>query len=117
MRYKRFVYHFLTGIHLHLVCFRNCTHISKSHFLCILLLLRNCSCSCGKKQKIRGRDLRSGATKSCGHAQKGIEGLLNSTNEFIDLKDKTFGEWYVIEYAGKGTTRAFAQPRIVTYIL
>lgn len=67
--------------------------------------LWNCSCSCGKKQKIRGRDLRSGATKSCGHAQKGIEGLLNSTNEFIDLKDKTFGEWYVIEYAGKGKWR------------
>ncbi|MBO5387537.1 MAG: hypothetical protein J6A59_05280, partial [Lachnospiraceae bacterium] len=63
----------------------------------------NCECQCELKTRraVLGKDLRTGRSKSCGlHGNAGIQHLLDSSNEFIDLKDQTFGEWYVVEYAG-----------------
>ena len=48
----------------------------------------NCTCSCGKKEKVHGWTLRSGSSKSCGHDQ------------FIDLTNEHFGEWDVVRYLG-----------------
>ena len=49
-----------------------------------------CRCSCGEERIVSTYKLTSGQSKSCGH----------SSNSFIDLKGKTFGEWKVLEYAG-----------------
>lgn len=48
----------------------------------------NCTCSCGTKQKIKGKDLRSGLTTQCKHHN--IQSLLN----------QEFGNWKVIEQVG-----------------
>ena len=48
-----------------------------------------CRCSCGKVKDILGARLRSGDTKSCGHA-----------NKLIDLVGKRFGKLKPIEYLG-----------------
>lgn len=47
-----------------------------------------CECSCGRTFKVRGQELRSGNTKSCGH----------DTNILIDISGMTFGELYVRRY-------------------
>lgn len=49
-----------------------------------------CKCSCGRVVEVRGYDLTTGHTKSCGH----------STTGFKDLKGEVFGEWEVLEYLG-----------------
>ena len=51
-----------------------------------------CKCSCGKVGIIKKTDLLCGKTKSCGHGK----------NEFIDLTNKLFGNWKVLEYKGNG---------------
>lgn len=48
-----------------------------------------CQCSCGKVKSVRGYELRKGRIKSCGTCSK-----------LIDLTNKKFGEWTVLEYAG-----------------
>lgn len=45
-----------------------------------------CKCSCGSITEVRGHDLRSGNTKSCGHA----------SNNFKDLTGQKFNEWTVL---------------------
>lgn len=45
-----------------------------------------CRCSCGNITEVRGHDLRSGNTKSCGHA----------SNNFKDLTGQKFNEWTVL---------------------
>lgn len=63
----------------------------------------NCECQCELKTKrqVLGKDLRSGHSKSCGlHNNSNVKALIESNNEFIDLKDKQFGEWKVLEYVG-----------------
>lgn len=47
-----------------------------------------CRCSCGKIGLVNSKQLRNGASKSCGHA----------SNAFKDLTGKTFGEWKVLKY-------------------
>lgn len=47
-----------------------------------------CRCSCGKIKDVDGASLRSGSSKSCGHA-------LN--NELIDLTGMVFDDWTVIK--------------------
>ena len=50
-----------------------------------------CRCSCGKEYPVIGSQLRSGYTKSCGHA----------TTAFKDISGQKFGELTAIEYIGK----------------
>lgn len=45
-----------------------------------------CECSCGKKQKLSGYQLKYGKSKSCGHATTGLK----------DLTGMHFGEWEVL---------------------
>lgn len=52
----------------------------------------NCRCSCGEIRSIRGADLISHKSKSCGH----------NTNKLVDIQDKTFGEWKVLRHVGYG---------------
>ena len=48
-----------------------------------------------------GKDLKSGASKSCGHT-KSVKALINNQdNRFIDLTGQQFGDWKVIKYRGK----------------
>lgn len=47
-----------------------------------------CECSCGKIYNVDGRSLRTGHTKSCGHA----------TNAKIDMTGTKFGHWLVRSY-------------------
>lgn len=49
-----------------------------------------CRCSCGKEKIVEGYSLKSGATKSCGHA----------TSEFKDETGKTYGDLIVLGYEG-----------------
>lgn len=49
-----------------------------------------CKCSCGVTKRLKGTYLRTGQSKSCGHA----------TNAFKDLTGQQFGEWKVLEYVG-----------------
>lgn len=53
----------------------------------------NCVCSCGKQKKLKGNYLRTGQSKSCGHA----------TNTFKDLTGQQFGEWKALNYLGNYT--------------
>lgn len=64
----------------------------------------NCECQCElhTKRQVLGKDLRSGKSKSCGLEKPGVVALMNSSNEFIDLKDMQFGEWTVDKYVGNG---------------
>lgn len=52
-----------------------------------------CTCSCGTVKKLKGTYLRTGQSKSCGHA----------TNAFQDLTGQTFGDWTVLEFIGDYT--------------
>lgn len=52
--------------------------------------LWKCRCSCGNERIVHGNRLKSGRSRSCGHA----------TNKFKDLTAKEFGNWEVIEYVG-----------------
>lgn len=54
-----------------------------------------CKCHCGKLFVALGRAVRYGKIKSCGCSQ--------GNNAYEDLKDKQFGEWKVLEYAGDST--------------
>lgn len=47
-----------------------------------------CKCSCGRLCAVTGYNLASGKSTSCGH------------EKYNDLRNKSFGEWEVIEYAG-----------------
>ena len=51
-----------------------------------------CECDCGNTTIVLGRQLRCGNTKSCGCGRG---------KKQIDLKDKQFDEWKVLEYLGK----------------
>lgn len=53
-----------------------------------------CECQCEDKTKVivKGTDLRSGNTKSCGCSRKGIH--------LEDISGEKFGEWTVLNYAG-----------------
>lgn len=51
-----------------------------------------CKCSCENMVVVNGRDLKSGHTKSCGHATTG----------FKNLKGESFGELIVTDYTGDG---------------
>lgn len=56
-------------------------------------------CSCGKEKKVNKYHLLNGRIKSCGHLR--TQALSdNANNKFIDLKDKVFYDWTVLEYAG-----------------
>ena len=50
-----------------------------------------CRCSCNNISIVHKSALMSGRTKSCGHLNKEVK---------VNIKDKTFGEWYVIRYVG-----------------
>ena len=52
-----------------------------------------CRCTCGTEREVYGSDLRSGASKSCGH----------STTGYKDLTNQLIGEWLVLGYAGNHT--------------
>lgn len=47
-----------------------------------------CQCSCGNIQKVEGRSLRGGVSKSCGH------------KEYLDLAGQKFWEWTALEWLG-----------------
>ena len=49
-----------------------------------------CECSCTKRKSVATNSLTLGKSTNCGHS-KGL----------IDIKGKTFGTWYVIEYVGE----------------
>lgn len=51
-----------------------------------------CRCSCGKIKNVRGNELKSGRSTSCGHN-------INK-NKVIDLKGKVFGKLEVVDYEG-----------------
>lgn len=52
-----------------------------------------CKClNCGNKYIVSGKDIRSNRSKYCGC----------TANKMIDLKNKTFGSWRVIEYTKDG---------------
>ncbi len=50
-----------------------------------------CRCSCGTVKVIKGSELKSGRSKSCGHIR----------NSLGDLTGKQFGEWFVISKSDK----------------
>lgn len=56
----------------------------------------NCKCSCGVQKAVRGGDLRSGRTKSCGCLRK----ELTSARWRADLAGQKFGRLTVKEYVG-----------------
>lgn len=59
-----------------------------------------CKCNCGNEKVVRGGDLRSGDTQSCGCLQKEVPPY-----NFIDLAGQSFGKLVVIERAeNKGKT-------------
>lgn len=62
----------------------------------------NCECQCKlhTKRKVLGKDLRNGTSKSCGLDNHSTVALLNSNSDFVDIKDRQFGEWHVDSYAG-----------------
>lgn len=62
----------------------------------------NCECQCKlhTRRKVLGKDLRNGTSKSCGLDNPSTVALLNSNSDFVDIKDKQFGEWHVDSYAG-----------------
>lgn len=62
----------------------------------------DCLCSCGTRKSIRGSDLRSGRTNSCGCLRK----ELASENGLIDLLGKRFGRLEVIEFSGTNSRGA-----------
>lgn len=49
----------------------------------------HCRCSCGLEKDVPTHKLTSGQSKQCGHTK------------LIDLTGQTFGEWTVLQYAGK----------------
>lgn len=53
----------------------------------------NCVCSCGIERAVAGSTLRNGKSKTCGHSSPFLD--------FIDLTGKRFGDWFVVEIAGK----------------
>lgn len=57
-----------------------------------------CKCECGNIGIIRGSDLRSGRSKSCGCLQK--EMAVEDINNRIDLTGKIFGRLVVLEFSG-----------------
>ena len=68
-----------------------------------------CKCSCGKVQKVDGRSLRAGTSKSCGH------------KEYLDLTGQKFWEWTALEWLGNhlwlckcscGTLRVMTSQRL-----
>jgi hypothetical protein len=61
-----------------------------------------CQCSCGKIKEIRGYDLTSGKTRSCGDRKKHNYRPSN----FIDLTGEIFGDRTVIKYDGY-TTKSY----------
>ena len=61
-------------------------------------IMWHCLCDCGEKSKIRGDNLKSGRSKSCG--------CLLSEN--LDLTGQRFGKLTVIEYAKKRVRRLIA---------
>lgn len=52
-----------------------------------------CTCSCSKKINVKGRYLRDGAKRDCGHTYK---------SKLVDLTGRIFGELEVIEYIDNG---------------
>ena len=58
-----------------------------------------CLCSCGYTKSVESYYLTSGKSKSCGHANPNAHIVYDKT--FKDLTGKQFGEWKVLEYAGK----------------
>ena len=46
-----------------------------------------CKCECGKEVRVYGRNLRSGASKSCGCFQKEAVSLANTTHGMVDLSE------------------------------
>ena len=50
-----------------------------------------CACDCGKKSVVRGRNLKSGKTRSCGCLRVSA----GRTFRLKDLTGKTFGHWFV----------------------
>lgn len=49
-----------------------------------------CTCSCGKVRNLKGTYLRTGQSKSCGHA----------TNAFKDITNQQFGDWTALIFLG-----------------
>ena len=61
--------------------------------------LVNARCACGKTCKIQKASIINGTSKSCGH----------STNAFIDLTGKQFGNWIVLQELGYGRVKVQCQ--------
>lgn len=59
------------------------------------VILWQCLCNCGNIAIVRGTDLKTGATKSCGCLQK----QMVSEKNRIDLTGQRFERWTVLEYA------------------
>lgn len=51
-----------------------------------------CKCDCNKLTIVRGSDLKSGRTVSCGHISK--------TGKLVDITGMQFNKWTVLYYAG-----------------
>lgn len=61
------------------------------------VLQYKCKCDCGNIVVVRGKNLRSGHTQSCGCSRK--ESMLGVNLE--DLTNQVFGYWTVLSYAGR----------------
>lgn len=83
----------------------------------------NCECQCKlhTKRKVLGKDLRNGTSKSCGLDNPSTVALLNSNSDFVDIKDKQFGEWHVDSYAGNSmwncTCSCGTKQKVLSYSL
>lgn len=63
-----------------------------------------CKCECGKIFSVRGTEIRSGRTKSCGCLQKEKAAQIGHNNQ-INLVNKTFGYLTVLYDSGKRRNR------------
>lgn len=60
-------------------------------------IMWNCICDCGNHCVVRGTNLRSGDSKSCGCTRS----ITNLKRGIIDLTGLKFGRWTVLFYAGR----------------
>ena len=66
-------------------------------------IMYKCHCDCGNNTIVKGGNLTSGNTRSCGC----LEQEILDQKYFIDLTGKTYGKLTVIEYVGKNKNNRF----------
>jgi hypothetical protein len=78
------------------------------------ILIWDCACGCGNSVSVRGGNLKSGHTTSCGCLSKNTH-----PKSFTDLTGKKFGRLTVIREDGKkkGKNHGFANVIVVTKLL